>query len=83
MWDEAQKDAFLKIKNCLVSEPVLAYFDPTKVVIVSAEASSFGLGGVLLQKHGSVLDRLHIVLGLCQWPKKNYAQIEKECLASV
>ena len=37
-----------KLKNILSTEPVLAYFDPTKPTTVQADSSSFAIGAVLL-----------------------------------
>ena len=81
-WEREQQKAFEQIKSDLTQAPVLALYDPNKETKVTADASSFGLGGVLLQLQ---LDD--------SWPPVSFmsramsptetrsAQIEKEALA--
>ena len=47
MLEESQKTVFEKVKETLTKSPILALFDAGKETI-SADASSYGLGSVLM-----------------------------------
>ena len=70
------------MKTILSSSPVLALYSPDRDTIVSADASAFGLGGVLLQKQPSGTWQPVAYASRALTPtEQKYAQIEKEALA--
>ncbi len=82
VWGEPQRCAFERIKEVLISSPVLALFDANLETILSADASSHGLGAVLLQKQkcGDLKPVAYISRSMNP-TEGRYAQIEKEALA--
>ena len=60
-------------KDLIASSSILRYYDVTLPVVLQVDASEEAIGGVLLQEGKPVFDST----------EKNYAQIEKECLAIV
>ena len=82
-WDLPQKKAFERLKQMLASEEALALYDPERETIVSADASSYGLGAVIRQRQKS--GNLKAVAYASRSMTKTecrYAQIEKEALAT-
>ena len=81
VWGTPQQQAFEEIKSILTAAP-LALYDPNKDTKVSADASSFRLGGVLLQKQEDQTWRPVMFISRALTPVEcRHAQIEKEALA--
>ena len=80
-WSEPQQKAFEVIKTELGSNQVLALYDPNLETTVSSDASSYGLGGVLLQKqpNGEWKPVMYASRTLSA-TEQRYVQIEKEAL---
>ena len=76
---ETTKDAFDKLTSVITSAPVLAYFDNSKKKVLSVDASSTGLGAVIMQE-GKPVAFSSKTLTLTE---KMYANIERELLAIV
>ena len=82
VWGEPQQSSFDRVKEALIVSPVLALFNPNLETILSADASSHGLGAVLMQRQesGEVKPVSYVSRAMTQ-TEQRYAQIEKEALA--
>ena len=78
-WTERHEDEFKKLKNAISNPPVLKYYDPTKPVTLTCDASKAGLSAACLQEGHPIA---YSSRALTQ-TEQNYAQIEKELLAVV
>ena len=79
LWSDNHEDAFNLAKNLIASATALRYYDPALPVTLQVDASEDATGGVLLQNDQPVCFTSHRLNNT----EKNYAQIEKECLAIV
>ena len=73
------QETFQKLKQLASSTPVLGYYDLSKPLCLSVDASSKGLGAVLLQDEKPLAYASRALTPTQQ----QYAQIEKETLAIV
>ena len=78
-WREPQEKAFHRVKEVLSKQPVLTYFDVTKLVTISCDASQSGLGAAIMQENKPVAFASRALTEA----ETRYAHIEKELLAVV
>ncbi|KAK7092367.1 hypothetical protein V1264_008119 [Littorina saxatilis] len=83
-WTPACQEAFERLKETLVSQPVVRLPDPEKAFVLRTDASDVGLGAVLLQadEKGDLQPVSYASKKLIP-AEINYSTIEKECLAMV
>ena len=78
-WDMEQTEVFKSIKEILSTEPVLAFYNVKKPVLITCDASQSGLGAVFLQEDRPIAYASRALTNA----ESRYAQIEKELLAVV
>ena len=78
-WGVDQRTAYETLKQMLTSENLLQYYDCRKPIVIETDASTAGLGAVLLQEDKTVV---YASRSLSK-SESNYAPIELECLAIV
>ena len=78
-WEFPQEEAMNKIKALITSDPILAYYDPNQPLKIQCDASSKGIGSVLLQNDRPVAYASRALTDT----ETRYATIEKEMLAVV
>ena len=77
-WEPVQQQAFNTLKADISQPPVLRYFDPSKPVTLSVDASKSGLGAACLQDGYPVAYASRALTEA----ETRYAQIEKELLSA-
>lgn len=82
-WNDEQNEAFEKCKRLLASNNVLALYDPTKEIIISCDASPYGIGCVLSQIFDKVEKPVLFASSSLSPAEKNYSQVHREALAVV
>ena len=80
---DSQKRAFEDIKHELSVQPVMVLYDPQSETVVSADASAYSLGAVLIQRQrdGNCRPVAYASRAMMN-TEKMYAQIEKVALLS-
>ena len=80
-WQHEHELAWNGIKETLSKHPVLQYYDESKSLKVSSDASKDGIGAVLLEE--TYREWMPLAYASTSTAEKNYAQIEKEQLGVV
>ena len=78
-WDHSYGAPFQCVKEAVVSDTTLWYFDPSLPMTIQVDASQVGLGAVLLQNH---IPMAHTSKALTN-AECHYANIEIEMLAVI
>ena len=81
LWGLTQDQAFAQVKDELSKPTTLTLYDPLAESKISADASSYGLGAVLLQKVDSGWKAVAFASRSMSETERRYAQVEKEALA--
>ena len=76
-WGPEHSETFQALKKELTSAPVPAYYEPIKPVVLQTNASTWGLGAVLIQQNKPIYSALKAL----QESQKKYVAIELEALA--
>ncbi|CAC5401677.1 unnamed protein product [Mytilus coruscus] len=83
-WDKPQQEAFELTKTLLKSSKVLVHYDPNKEIILSCDASPYGIGAVLSHRMEDGCDRPVGYISRTLTPaERNYSVLEKEGLAII
>ena len=83
LWSAECQDAFLKCKELLTCEAVLAHYDSAKPIKLACDASAYGLGAVLSHTLQDGERPVAFASQRLTKAERNYSQIEKEALAIV
>ena len=78
-WSDLCQKAFVHLKQCLLSPPILATPNFSIEFTLCTDASDLGLGAVLQQDNRVIAYTSRALTKL----EKNYSVIEKECLALI
>ena len=83
-WGASQEQAFDCAKKMLQGHSVLVHFDTTKELVLSCDASPYGVGAVLSHIMDDGSERPIAYYSRSMAPaERNYSQLDKEALAII
>ena len=83
-WGQSQDEAFKHVKNLLKSSRVLVHFDDQLPLILSCDASPYGVGAVLSHRMPDGSERpVGYASRTLAKAEQKYSQFDKEALAIV
>lgn len=82
-WSSEQQEAFDLVKQSLSHGPILKIFDPLLLIQLHCDASSIGVGGILMQKHENKWHPVAFFSKQCTYEQSRYHSYELETMAVV
>lgn len=82
-WTEEAEESFNKLKDALITAPILAVPDFEKPFVVHCDASAYGLGGMLSQEIDGREHPIAYVSRSLNKAEQNYSATEREALAVI
>ena len=79
VWGEDEKESFKSVKELIMKEPILHFYNPEEELEIQCDASDTELGAVLMQAGQQIAYKSHAMTPA----ERNYAPVEKEMLAIV
>ena len=81
-WEKEEEKAFRKIQDSISNDKTMAFFDPSRPIILHTEASyNQGLSAALLQKTDRGIQPVHFINCTMTELGKRYSQTQKDALA--
>ena len=80
-WEDQQQQSFDQYKQMLTSSALLAHYDPSQPLLLSCDASQYGVGAVLSQVCNGGEKPVAYASRTLTTAEQNYSQLEKEELA--
>lgn len=83
-WKDPQEQVFQKAKDLLLSSPLLTHYDPTKTLVLSCDASPYGVGAVLSHRMEDQSEHpIAYASRALSTTERKYSQLDKEALAII
>ena len=82
-WGDQQQQSFDQSKQMLTSSALLVHHDPSQPLLLSCDASQYGVGAVLSQVCNGDEKLVAYASRTLTTAERNYSQLEKEGLALI
>ena len=83
-WQKEQEEAFKKVKEMLSSDMLLVHYHPSKELVLSCDASPYGVGAVLSHiMPGGIEQPIAYASRTLRIAECNYSHLDKEALAII